>query len=108
MKRRKTVDFENLDQNIQSPAFSGSGSGDSDDFAAPSKKIKRERYCSDLTNVTRSTPMGNPIPEFSHTGGFEDESSEEKMEFFFFDNSDNLDNDNSFGFFNSGNFISVT
>lgn len=108
VKRRKTVDFENLDQNIQSPAFSGSGSGDSDDFAAPSKKIKRERYCSDLTNVTRSTPMGNPIPEFSHTGGFEDESSKEKMEFFFFDNSDNLDNDNSFGFFNSGNFISVT
>lgn len=105
LKRRKTVDFENVDQNIQNQGLQESPCEETDSFFAPLKKVKRDRYCSDLTNVTRSPALAPSVHESNLRGGFEDEFPSEKVEFCF-DSGDMLDNDNSFGFvFNSGNLF---
>lgn len=104
LKRRKTLDFENLDSNIQTQDFKESVQSNGDGFAAPSKKIKRERYCSDLTNVTRSPALTPSIHEMRSRAVLEEETPSEEMAFCF-GSGDIFENDNSFSFFNSGNLI---
>ena len=102
LKRRKTVDFENIDSNIQNQDLKDSLQGDN--FIAPLKKVKRERYCSDVTNVTRSPALASSIQDLCSRAVFEDHTSHEKLEFCF-DSGDMLDNDNSFCFSYSGNLF---
>lgn len=105
VKRRKTVEVENVDQNIQDKEINESQREETEGFFAPQKKMKRDRYCSDLTNVTRSPAVPLSMHESNPSWGFKEDFWNEKVEFYF-DSGDMLDNDNSFGFvFNSGNLF---
>ncbi|CAI2359212.1 unnamed protein product [Moneuplotes crassus] len=99
LKRRKTVDFENFDRNFQNQDFKEYVQSNGDDFAAPSKKIKRNRYCSDLTNVTRSPALSPSINELRSRAFFEEETPSEKMAFCYVSENP-FEDENSLSFLN--------
>jgi len=93
------VGFENFDRNFQTQDFKEYVQSNGDGFAAPSKKIKRNRYCSDLTNVTRSPALSPSINELRSRAFFEEETPSEKMAFCFVSENP-FEDENSLSFLN--------
>ena len=102
VKRRKTEDSENhsiniLKENTVIPKF------EEENLFSPPKKPKRERYCSDMTNVTRSAVFQRqPLDQFVNPF-LDEEVPSEKMGGFNFDSNDMDFDHHSFKLYNSGN-----
>ena len=104
VKRRKTQDFENYDKNMESEVMVIPKFYEEEFLFSSHKKLKRERYCSDLTNVTKSNIL-KPLALDEYVNPFfEEEVPSEQMGGFNFDSGEYNFCHNSFQFDNVGKF----
>lgn len=87
LKRRRTEDYENLDGNIL-PGSDQISSLEEGDLFSPPKKPRRQRYCSDLTNITRSNQLKVQAQDYLPNPFLDDDIPSEKMGGFNFDSND--------------------